>query len=160
MTNEYEGGQYREESLRERARHGYEEAKQRAMSGLRYAEEAGQRAYERVSEAGSEISARTRDLANQARHGRERAGEMVEQALAAIARRLVASGTQRLVVAGGETSGAVISALGVDGLAIGAEIAPGVPWTRTLGKPRLELALKSGNFGGSDFFERALEVAG
>jgi uncharacterized protein YgbK (DUF1537 family) len=97
--------------------------------------------------------------ANQARYGRERAGEMVEQALAAIARRLVASGTRRLLVAGGETSGAVISALGVEGLAIGAEIAPGVPWTRTLGEPTLELALKSGNFGGPDFFERALEVA-
>jgi uncharacterized protein YgbK (DUF1537 family) len=84
----------------------------------------------------------------------------MELALAAIARRLVASGTRRLLVAGGETSGAVISALGVEGLAIGAEIAPGVPWARTLGEPTLELALKSGNFGGPDFFERALEVAG
>lgn len=98
--------------------------------------------------------------ANQAKYGRERAGEMVEHTLATIARRLVATGTRRLMVAGGETSGAVISALDVEGLAIGAEIAPGVPWTRKLGDPTLEIALKSGNFGGPDFFERALEVAG
>ncbi|MDQ0456747.1 3-oxo-tetronate kinase [Rhizobium paknamense] len=98
--------------------------------------------------------------ANQQRYGRERAGAMMEQALAAIASGLVADGTARLLVAGGETSGAVISALKIKGLTIGAEIAPGVPWTTTLAANPLQVALKSGNFGGPDFFERALEIAG
>lgn len=97
--------------------------------------------------------------ANQQRYGRRQAGEMMEQALAAIAEKLVAEGVGRLLVAGGETSGAVISALKIEGLSIGAEIAPGVPWTTTLSKTPLQVALKSGNFGGPDFFERALEIA-
>jgi len=88
----------------------------------------------------------------QERLGRERAGELVEQALAAIARGLVERGVGQLIVAGGETSGAVVSALGVKGLRIGPQIAPGVPWTSTLGGRTLSLALKSGNFGARDFF--------
>jgi 3-dehydrotetronate 4-kinase len=88
----------------------------------------------------------------QERLGRERAGELVEQALAAIARGLVERGVGQLIVAGGETSGAVVGALGVTGLRIGPEIAPGVPWTRALGGRPLSLALKSGNFGARDFF--------
>ena len=59
------------------------------------------------------------------------------------------------VVAGGETAGAVVAALGVTALAIGREIAPGVPWTRALDGRPLWLALKSGNFGDDDFFARA-----
>jgi uncharacterized protein YgbK (DUF1537 family) len=62
------------------------------------------------------------------------------------------------VVAGGETSGAVMHALGVRLLRIGPEIDPGVPWTVTLGERPLALALKSGNFGRPDFFTRAFEV--
>jgi uncharacterized protein YgbK (DUF1537 family) len=92
----------------------------------------------------------------QARYGRDRAGAMMEQALGAIAKGLVDAGARRLVVAGGETSGAVVSALGVAALRIGPEIDPGVPWTETIGGPRLALALKSGNFGGEDFFAKAL----
>jgi uncharacterized protein YgbK (DUF1537 family) len=88
----------------------------------------------------------------QERLGRERSGELVEQALAAVARGLVDGGVGQLIVAGGETSGAVVSALGVKGLRIGPQIAPGVPWTSTLGGPSLALALKSGNFGARDFF--------
>jgi len=88
----------------------------------------------------------------QDRLGRERAGELVERALASIAGRLVALGVGQLIVAGGETSGAVVSALGVEGLRIGPQIAPGVPWTSTLGGNALALALKSGNFGGPTFF--------
>ena len=65
------------------------------------------------------------------------------------------AGVGAFVVAGGETSGAVVEALGVRALAIGPEIAPGVPWTRALGDRPLWLALKSGNFGGDDFFARA-----
>ena len=94
----------------------------------------------------------------QARHGRERAGLLVEAAFGSIARELVEAGWRRLVVAGGETSGAVVSALGVRALRIGPEIDPGVPWTETLDDPHLALALKSGNFGARDFFVKALEM--
>ena len=89
----------------------------------------------------------------QARLGREGAGALVEDALARVAAGLVARGVRRLVVAGGETSGAVVSQLGVRTLRIGDEIAPGVPWTYAEGaaEPML-LALKSGNFGGAGFF--------
>jgi uncharacterized protein YgbK (DUF1537 family) len=96
--------------------------------------------------------------AAQERLGREKAGVVVEEALAVIAKALVAKGVRRLVVAGGETSGAVVQALGVRGLRIGPQIDPGVPWTASLGDPPLALALKSGNFGGRDFFTRAFEV--
>jgi uncharacterized protein YgbK (DUF1537 family) len=92
----------------------------------------------------------------QARLGRERAGELIERTLADTARGLVVLGVRRLVVGGGETSGAVVQALGVTGLRIGAQIDPGVPCTVTLGEPPLALALKSGNFGAPDFFLKAL----
>lgn len=81
---------------------------------------------------------------------------MMETTLGEIAKGLVDTGARRIVVAGGETSGAVVSALGVMALRIGPEIDPGVPWTETLGTRRLALALKSGNFGGDDFFAKAL----
>jgi 3-dehydrotetronate 4-kinase len=90
--------------------------------------------------------------------GRERAGALVEGILAEIARGLVARGVRRLVVAGGETSGAVVQALGLTGLRIGRQIDPGVPWTMSLGEPPIALALKSGNFGAEDFFLRAFDV--
>jgi uncharacterized protein YgbK (DUF1537 family) len=93
----------------------------------------------------------------QAKLGREAAGALVEQALAGIAEGLVARGVGRLVVAGGETSGAVVSRLGVRALRIGPEIDPGVPWT--FAEPAgLHLALKSGNFGARDFFLKAFGV--
>jgi uncharacterized protein YgbK (DUF1537 family) len=88
--------------------------------------------------------------------GRAEAGALIEETMAAIARGLVASGTRRIVVAGGETSGAVVSALGIEGLQIGPQIDPGVPATVSLGGEPLALALKSGNFGGPDFFAKAL----
>jgi 3-dehydrotetronate 4-kinase len=81
----------------------------------------------------------------------------VETALARVASVLVESaGVRRLVVAGGETAGAVLRALGVTALAVGPTIAPGVPWTRSVAPDGLCLALKSGNFGGPDFFTEAL----
>ena len=92
--------------------------------------------------------------------GRERAGAMVEQALGEIAKDLVARGARRLVVAGGETSGAVVTALGITGLRVGAEIDPGVPWTASLDEKPIALALKSGNFGGDDFFLKAFKTLG
>jgi uncharacterized protein YgbK (DUF1537 family) len=80
--------------------------------------------------------------------------QRLEAVLAETAAALVDGGVRRLVVAGGETSGAVVERLGVRALSIGPEIAPGVPWT--LGDaPALALALKSGNFGGPDFFQDA-----
>lgn len=90
--------------------------------------------------------------------GREAAGALIETTLGKIAQGLVAQGARRLVVAGGETSGAVVQALGVTALRIGPEIDPGVPWTETLDEPRLALALKSGNFGAVDFFSKALAM--
>jgi len=89
--------------------------------------------------------------------GREQAGEFVEHAMATLARGLVKAGVRRLIVAGGETAGAVVGALGIKGLRIGPEIDPGVPWTMSLGEPALALALKSGNFGGPDFFTAAFK---
>jgi uncharacterized protein YgbK (DUF1537 family) len=95
----------------------------------------------------------------QAELGVEQAGGLVENALAEVARGLVQIGVGQLIVAGGETSGAVVKALGVSGLRIGPEIDPGVPWTTSLhndaGDRPLALALKSGNFGSDDFFLKA-----
>jgi uncharacterized protein YgbK (DUF1537 family) len=95
----------------------------------------------------------------QARVGAESAQREGETLLGELARRMVAAGATRVVVAGGETAGAVVGALGVRALATGDEIAPGVPWMRSLDDPSLALALKSGNFGGPDFFLDALEDA-
>jgi len=96
----------------------------------------------------------------QARHGRDAAGCAIERALAEIAAGLVAAGVRRLVVAGGETSGAAVDRLGVTAFRLGPEIAPGVPLMRTMGRGggELQMALKSGNFGGRDFFARALAM--
>ena len=94
----------------------------------------------------------------QAKLGRDAAGLLIETALATIAEGLIARGVRQLVVAGGETSGAVVTKLGVHSLRIGAEIDPGVPWTLAEGSgPTLKLALKSGNFGAPDFFLKAFE---
>lgn len=94
----------------------------------------------------------------QSRLGREKAGVLVEDALARVARGLVEAGVRRLVVAGGETAGAVVNALGIDALRIGKEIDPGVPWTVGTGRHELFLALKSGNFGAPDFFIKAFAM--
>jgi uncharacterized protein YgbK (DUF1537 family) len=96
----------------------------------------------------------------QARHGRDAAGHAIEQAMADLAQGLIDSGVRRLVVAGGETSGAVVDRLGILGFLVGPEIAAGVPVLRTVGGKAGEmlLALKSGNFGGPEFFADALEL--
>jgi uncharacterized protein YgbK (DUF1537 family) len=96
----------------------------------------------------------------QARHGRDAAGHAIEQAMADIAEGLVQSGVRRLVVAGGETSGAVVDRLGIPGFLVGPEIAAGVPVLRAVGASDGEmlLALKSGNFGGPEFFSDALKL--
>ena len=96
----------------------------------------------------------------QARHGRDAAGHAIEQAMADIAQGLVLSGVRRLVVAGGETSGAVVDRLDIPGFLVGAEIAAGVPVLRAVGAKEgaMLLALKSGNFGGPEFFSDALKL--
>ena len=99
-----------------------------------------------------EVKATQREL------GVAQAGELVERTLASIARGLRDLGVRKFVVAGGETSGAVVQALGVDMLRIGKQIDPGVPATATIAAEPLALALKSGNFGAIDFFAKALRV--
>ncbi|WP_406411692.1 3-oxo-tetronate kinase [Streptomyces sp. NBC_01614] len=96
----------------------------------------------------------------QVRLGAAEAGELVERTLARVAQGLVERGVRRLVVAGGETSGAVVQALGITRLRIGPQIAPGVPWcAATLpGGDTLHITLKSGNFGGPDFFTGSLAL--
>ncbi|MBB1090589.1 four-carbon acid sugar kinase family protein [Rhodopseudomonas palustris] len=94
----------------------------------------------------------------QAKFGRVAAGHAIEQVMADIAVRLVESGVRRLVIAGGETSGAVVDRLAIPGFLVGPEIAAGVPVLRAVGAcgSGMLLALKSGNFGGPRFFTDAL----
>ena len=96
--------------------------------------------------------------AAQQKLGVERAGQLVEETLAACAVKARNLGFRRFIVAGGETSGAVAKALAITRLDIGAEIAPGVPWcfAQTAGHD-VAITLKSGNFGAEDFFSRALK---
>ena len=96
----------------------------------------------------------------QSRHGRDATGHAIEQAMADIAEGLVSAGVRRLVVAGGETSGAAVDRLGIPGFLVGAEIAAGVPVLRAVGAKAgdMLLALKSGNFGGPEFFSDALKL--
>ncbi|QMV74784.1 four-carbon acid sugar kinase family protein [Comamonas piscis] len=94
----------------------------------------------------------------QAQLGVEQAGALVEQTLAAIARGLVDLGVRQLLVAGGETSGACVQALGIAQMRIGGQIDPGVPWCHAASPAApegLHIALKSGNFGSTDFFSKA-----
>lgn len=93
----------------------------------------------------------------QKRYGASEIGEAIERALARVAQELVDAGVKRLVVAGGETSGAVVRELGVSGIRIGPQIDPGVPWTVTIGDDEIALCLKSGNFGSEDFFLKAFK---
>ncbi|MEM8916367.1 MAG: nucleotide-binding domain containing protein, partial [Pseudomonadota bacterium] len=92
----------------------------------------------------------------QATFGRDRAASAIENFFAELARLVVQGGATRLLSAGGETSGAVVEGLGLEKLEIGPEIDPGVPALRA--RPDLVIALKSGNFGAEDFFEKADRV--
>lgn len=91
---------------------------------------------------------------NQQRYGAEQSSEAIEQLFASVASRLQQRGWERFIVAGGETSGVVAQALGIDTFHIGPVISPGVPWVRAVSQP-ISLALKSGNFGDENFFARA-----
>jgi len=135
----------------------------RVIAGPEEARRALAWAKERISDGPVLIvSSSTPDqvAALQSRHGRDAAGHAIEQAMADIAGGLVQSGVRRLVVAGGETSGAVVDRLGLPGFLVGAEIAAGVPVLRAVGTKSGEmlLALKSGNFGGPGFFSDALKL--
>jgi uncharacterized protein YgbK (DUF1537 family) len=105
-------------------------------------------------------TAESNDVASvQSEFGRELSANAIESAFATIARRLVDQcQVRRMIVAGGETSGAVVSQLGVRTLRIGPRIVAGVPWTESIDGQPLALALKSGNFGAPDFFQKAMEM--
>ncbi|WP_268798403.1 3-oxo-tetronate kinase [Pseudomonas huanghezhanensis] len=118
---------------------------------LAFARDAGQTVLIYATSSPDEVKAVQQKL------GVERAGALVEDALGQIANGLLQAGVRRFVVAGGETSGAVVQALGVQLLKIGAQIDPGVPATQSTGAQPLAMALKSGNFGGRDFFDKALK---
>jgi uncharacterized protein YgbK (DUF1537 family) len=95
----------------------------------------------------------------QADLGLERSAALIEGALGRIARGAADRGIRRILVAGGESSGAVVNGLGVRALHIGREVAPGVPWTVAAGDEPIGLLLKSGNFGGDEVFTDALAAA-
>lgn len=92
--------------------------------------------------------------------GKEKAAEMLERTTANIAKRAVENGITRIIVAGGETSGAVTKALGYHAYEIGESVAPGVPVMTPKEAPNVRLVLKSGNFGQEDFMERAVRMTG
>jgi 3-dehydrotetronate 4-kinase len=98
----------------------------------------------------------------QAQLGTEVAGQLVEHVLAALAKQLVQNGVAQLILAGGETSGACVQALAIEQMHIGPQIAPGVPWCHALSPfataQGLHVCLKSGNFGGDQFFTEAFSV--
>lgn len=96
----------------------------------------------------------------QGKYGTDSVAHRLDGLFAETAKLAVAGGVGRLVVAGGETSGAVMGALDIDAVSIGPEIDPGVPALTTLKAPPLALALKSGNFGSPDFFAKALRALG
>lgn len=103
-------------------------------------------------------SASPEDLEKSQRLGKERVASKIEATLAGLARTAAEHGYTRIIVAGGETSGAVTQALGYQAFQIGESVAPGVPVMTPLANPSLRLVLKSGNFGQEDFFTRALDM--
>ncbi|WP_086931731.1 3-oxo-tetronate kinase [Agarilytica rhodophyticola] len=90
--------------------------------------------------------------------GKEHVSTLLEETFGLLGKRLVAAGIKKIIVAGGETSGAVSKALAIRQLSIGPQIDPGVPWTHHLGTDKLFLAFKSGNFGDENFFQKAVEM--
>jgi uncharacterized protein YgbK (DUF1537 family) len=94
----------------------------------------------------------------QDKYGQTQVAHRLEKLFSDIAVKIVDAGVSRLVVAGGETSGSVVAGLGLDAVAIGPEIDPGVPALAAAGRRPIALALKSGNFGAEDFFAKALQM--
>ena len=103
------------------------------------------------------------DTPQRVREAQERFGKVsvqLENAMAEVAQKAVEEGIYRIIVAGGETSGAVTRKLGNSSFLIGKSVAPGVPVMIPCENRKLRLVLKSGNFGQEDFFERAIELLG
>ena len=96
----------------------------------------------------------------QARYGAAKVANVIEQFFGGLAAEAIERGVRRLVIGGGETSGAVVGALGIEALSVGPEIDPGVPALAAERDGALGLVLKSGNFGSPDFFEKALRALG
>lgn len=94
----------------------------------------------------------------QEKYGKERVSAYLEQLMAELATNVVKMGWEKVVVAGGETSGAVTEALHVNAFSIGRSIAPGVPILKPIDQSKLRLVLKSGNFGDEDFFLKAIQL--
>ena len=90
--------------------------------------------------------------------GSQVVSDLLEQATAYIAKKAVENGFNRIIVAGGETSGAVTKILGYDSYLVGDSIAPGVPVMIPINNEKIRLVLKSGNFGQKDFFMRAINT--
>lgn len=103
-------------------------------------------------------SASADEMISAQRHGRERVSAMLEQLMSQLANAAVVKGRKRVIVAGGETSGAVTQGLGLSAYHVGESVAPGVPVMIPLERPDMRLVLKSGNFGQEDFFDRALRM--
>jgi uncharacterized protein YgbK (DUF1537 family) len=129
------------------------------LSGAMTVERAGEWALSRIAAQPLVYSSATPEAVRNAqeRHGREKVAGAIEGFMADLALALVAGGVTRLAIGGGETSGAIVTGLGISAFAIGPEIDPGVPALGVEGRP-LALALKSGNFGAEDFYEKALKA--
>lgn len=115
-----------------------------------------------TSQAGKEVliySSDTPEQVAQAQElGKEKIAELLEGTTAKLAQMAVADGYTRIIVAGGETSSAVVQTLDFSNFEIGESVAPGVPIMSPLSRPELRVVLKSGNFGQVDFFQRAWEM--
>lgn len=120
--------------------------------------------WEKIREAGNRVlvysSARPEERDESQQFGKELVAQMIEDVLSGLAKRAVDNGYTRIIVAGGETSGAVTKALGYHNFSIGVSVAPGVPVMMPLEDRKIRLVLKSGNFGQKDFFEEACRLTG
>jgi 3-dehydrotetronate 4-kinase len=128
----------------------------KVMSGALSADEVARDLLSLASQAPLAFSSGTPEAvsAMQNTYGRDAVAQRLDCFFGDLAVTLTEAGVRRLVVAGGETSGAVVSALAPEALQVGQEIDPGVPVLRA--ESGLVLALKSGNFGSVDFFSKAL----
>ncbi len=93
----------------------------------------------------------------QKNHGGDIASKAIENVFSALAKILQQQGVCNFIIAGGETSGAVVQSLNIQSFYIGPKIAPGVPWVKCT-KNHYSLALKSGNFGDENFFQIAQDI--
>ncbi|MFC4354281.1 3-oxo-tetronate kinase [Chryseomicrobium palamuruense] len=81
--------------------------------------------------------------------------ELIEETLAELSKIAIEDGFTNIIVAGGETSGAIVKKLGLEAYKIGRSVTPGIPILQPLANTDIRLVLKSGNFGEKDFFIKA-----